>query len=254
MIRGGVRMPITLEEALAASEKKNAELAAGGAKAREEYDARHNRSRLIKNLKSKSLMDRKFYEATFENFQKTKSNTKQLLLCRRYAEVFSEMFRRNQGLLFYGDVGTGKTYMAACIANYLLSNSVSVVMTSFVQILSEAQPFGSELFEQGLAEKLNKAKLLIIDDLGAERSTDYALERVYGVIDSRYRAQKPMILTTNMTLEKMQVATDIRYSRIYDRIFEVCYPVEFRGKSWRRKKAANRFDEMTRLWGVENEN
>ena len=73
-------------------------------------------------------------------------------------------------------------------------------------------------------------------------------------MDGRYRAGKPMILTTNLSLAQMQAATDVRYSRIYDRIFEICYPVEFKGKSWRRKEAANRFDEMTSFLGGENEN
>ena len=91
---------------------------------------------------------------------------------------------------------------------------------------------------------MNSAKLLIIDDLGAERSTDFALEKVYNIIDSRYRAGLPMILTTNLTLKEMKEATDIRYSRIYDRIFEVCYPMEFTGPSWRKVEASRRFEEM----------
>ena len=245
-------MPITLEQALAASEKKNAELAAGGAQAREEYNARRDKDKLIRGLKSKSLMDSKFYGATFENFQQTKNNARQFLLCKKYAENFDKMFSRNQGLLLYGGVGTGKTYTAACIANYLLNNSVPVIMTSFVKMLSE-QSYGVWA-EQDFADKLNRLKLLILDDLGAERSTDYALEKVYNTVDGRYRAGKPMILTTNLSLAQMQAATDVRYSRIYDRIFEICYPVEFKGKSWRRKEAANRFDEMTSFLGGENEN
>lgn len=95
--------------------------------------------------------------------------------------------------------------------------------------------------------KLNSVKLLIIDDLGAERSTDYALEKVYGIIDNRYRAKKPLILTTNLTLRQMQEATDIRYARIYDRIFEMCYPMEFSGVSWRKREAAQRYEETRKI-------
>lgn len=82
---------------------------------------------------------------------------------------------------------------------------------------------------------------------GAERSTDYALEKVYGIIDNRYRAKKPLILTTNLTLRQMQEATDIRYTRIYDRIFEMCYPLEFSGVSWRKREAAQRYEETKKL-------
>lgn len=122
----------------------------------------------------------------------------------------------------------------------------SVVMTSFVRILQEMQGFDRER-EETFTNKLNSVKLLIIDDLGAERSTDYALEKVYGIIDNRYRAKKPLILTTNLTLQQMQEATDIRYARIYDRIFEMCYPMEFSGVSWRKREAAQRYEETRKI-------
>ena len=78
----------------------------------------------------------------------------------------------------------------------------------------------------------------------AHRMQDFALEKVYNIVDSRYRARLPMILTTNLELSDMQRASDIRYSRIYDRIFEVCYPVRFTGSSFRKLEAKKRFDEM----------
>ena len=164
---------------------------------------------------------------------------------RRYVEHFDEMAEKNQGLLLWGDVGTGKTFAAACIANYLLERRTPVVMTSFVKLLASMQGFRED--EDKLITQLNRAKLLIIDDLGAERGTDFALEKVYNIVDSRYRAKKPVILTTNLTLKEMKEATDIRYSRIYDRIFEVCYPMQFTGVSWRKVEAARRFDEMKNL-------
>ena len=156
-----------------------------------------------------------------------------------------EMYEKRQGLLFWGTVGTGKSYTAACIANELLDQMIPVVMTSFVKILQNIQ--GNPDEEERIMAGLNAAKLLIIDDLGAERSTDYALEKVYNIIDSRYLSGKPLILTTNMTLKDMQESEDIRYRRIYDRIFEMCFPVRFAGRSWREKAASKRFDAMKNL-------
>lgn len=193
-------------------------------------------------LRSCSLMDDKFLDQTFDTFRTTQDNERALKLSRRYADNFDEMVSRNQGLLFWGDVGTGKTFSAACIANALLDRKIPVVMTSFVKLLENMQNFKED--DNKLISRLNKAKLLIIDDLGAERSTDFALEKVYNIIDSRYRARLPMILTTNLSLEEMKQVTDIRYSRIYDRIFEVCYPVKFTGASFRKVEANRRYREM----------
>ena len=199
----------------------------------------------VDRLKKASLMDEKFRGARFSEFQVTKYNARNLKLCQRYVSGFDEMMEKNQGLIFWGDVGTGKSYAAACIANELLSKGIPVVMTSLVKILEIVQS-GDEK-ESNIISRLNSARLVIFDDLGAERNTDYALEKIYNIIDSRYRAGKPLILTTNMTVKEMQDTTDIRYKRIYDRIFEMCFPVRVSGRSWREKEAAKRFDEMKKL-------
>ena len=113
-------------------------------------------------------------------------------------------------------------------------------------VVVDGVPAGLELCEEDIQIFLNRrkpgqSKLLIIDDLGAERGTDYSLERVYDIIDSRYRSNKPIILTTNLTMEQMKNCEDIRYNRIYDRIFEMCYPVKVSGLSWRKREAASRY-------------
>lgn len=202
--------------------------------------------RSIQRAKISSMMDDTFRTACFANYQIRNGNERHLKVAKKYCIEFSKMYERNQGLLFWGTVGTGKSYTAACIANYLLEANTSVVMTSFVRILQEMQGFDRER-EETFTNKLNSVKLLIIDDLGAERNTDYALEKVYGIIDNRYRAKKPLILTTNLTLRQMQEATDIRYARIYDRIFEMCYPMEFSGVSWRKREAAQRYEETRKI-------
>ena len=198
--------------------------------------------RAMEALKRQSLMDERLWDVSFDSFRKTNDNAYNLKLCLRYANHFDEMLAKNQGLLFYGGVGTGKTFAAACIANHLLNQRIPVIMTSFVKLLESMQGFSED--DSALIARLNRAKLLIIDDLGAERSTDYALEKVYDIVDSRYRAKLPIILTTNLSMTELKESTDIRYTRIYDRIFEMCYPMQFKGQSWRKVEAARRFDAM----------
>ena len=198
--------------------------------------------RAMEALKRQSLMDERLRDVSFDSFRKTNDNAYNLKLCLRYANHFDEMLAKNQGLLFYGGGGTGKTFAAACIANHLLNQRIPVIMTSFVKLLESMQGFSED--DSALIARLNRAKLLIIDDLGAERSTDYALEKVYDIVDSRYRAKLPIILTTNLSMTELKESTDIRYTRIYDRIFEMCYPMQFKGQSWRKVEAARRFDAM----------
>lgn len=180
-----------------------------------------------KRLRSASLMDDKYKDARFAWYQETAHNRDALRIARAYAKGFDST--KESGLLFYGAVGTGKTYTAACIANELLDGMKSVIITSFVRILQQIRASEEEIMRM-----VQVVDLLILDDLGAERETDYALEKVYAVIDARVRAGKPMILTTNLEIEFMQNTPDVRLRRIYDRVLGTCTPVKMSGQSFRR--------------------
>lgn len=201
--------------------------------------------RRIERLKVASLMDAKLKSATLKTFTQKEDNQKLYTIVKNYVDNFETFYKSNRGLLFWGTVGTGKSYAAACIANELLNRKIPVVMTSFVKVLQVIQDNTEN--ETEFVNRLCAARLLIIDDLGTERNTDYALEKVYNVIDSRYRTGKPLILTTNLNLQDMQMMQDIRYQRIYDRIFEMCHPVMVNGTSWRINQAKERFNETKRL-------
>lgn len=208
----------------------------------DEYREKQQR---ICSLRQSSLIETKFKKARLSSYSVTDDNCKVFDLAKKYVSEFKEMYRKNQGILFWGEVGTGKSYTAACIANELIENMHTVIMTSFVKILQDIQTM--KVDEGVWIKRLQEAELLIIDDLGTERNTEYALEKVYNVIDSRYCSGKPLILTTNLVLKDMIQTADIRYRRIYDRIFEMCYPVHVRGRSYREAEAARRFDSMQKL-------
>lgn len=128
--------------------------------------------------------DKTMYDWNFEHDDGTVPLMK---LARKYVDSFPEMIRKSAGLLLWGDVGTGKTYMAACIANALIEQEYTVKMTNFATIINDL--FASEDKNEYI-ECLMRCSLLIIDDLGAERSTEYAVENVFNVIDRRYRTGK----------------------------------------------------------------
>jgi len=114
-------------------------------------------------------------------------------------------------------VGTGKSFFAGCIANALLDRDVPVLMTNFPTILNRLTGMFSEDRADFIAS-FDEYDLLIIDDLGVERSTEYAMEQMFFVIDSRYRSRRPMIITTNLKLAELKNPPDLAHARIYDRI------------------------------------
>lgn len=205
---------------------------------------REEERRQIEDMRRFSFLDAKSRGVRFSNYTVNQENMRVFGIAKRYVENFPEMYAQRQGMLFWGDVGTGKSYTAAAIANELIDRLQPVIMTSFVKLLQDTQGFGSD---GTYMNQLNRVKLLIIDDLGAERGTDYALEKVYDIIDGRYRSGKPAIFTTNLTMREMKECTDIRYNRIYDRIFEMCYPVKFDGLSWRKREAAGRYANVKKI-------
>ena len=138
--------------------------------------------------------------------------------CRKYVQEWDAMKKDNMGILFYGSKGSGKTFYASCIYNALKEKRVLVGFTSapnLMNILSQWDK--TEIFEA-----LKRAHLLVIDDLGAERGSDYSSEQIYAVIDARYKTGKPTIVTTNIDFEDMKRDENMMRSRIYDRVIEMC--------------------------------
>lgn len=199
----------------------------------------------VMKLAQSSLIAEKFKDAAFDTCTVVKGNARQIRICKRYAENFEELYKKNQGLLLYGDCSTGKSYAAACICNYLMKELHPVYATSFVKLLDDK----SNIDVQSVIDMMNKVELVLFDDLGAERDTPYAQEIVYNLIDGRYGQNKPMIITTNLSLKYMQTVEDVRFKRIYQRVLECCYPVCFDGPSFRMQEAARRYDEMEKLLG-----
>lgn len=158
---------------------------------------------------------------------------------RRYVTSWDKMLRENIGVIFWGNTGNGKTFASACIANALIDKGVPVLVTSFPKILSSI----TGLFAEDRTEYIDSLKyfkLLVIDDLGAERDSQFTLEQVYAVIDARYKQGLPLIITTNMTLDEMKKPENMDRQRIYDRVLEMCVPIHATGDSRRKDKAAEK--------------
>ena len=192
-----------------------------------------------------------FEEANMVNWTFTnddKKNVKMSNAMQNYVKNFIDFRREGKGLLLYGTVGTGKTYYAACIANALIDEGYSCLMTNFARLTNKIQ--GMFDGKQEYIDSLNRYSLLIIDDLGVERKTEYMAEQVFNIIDARYRSGLPFIITTNLTWQELTKPTDIAYSRIYDRVVERCFPIEITGVSRRRQNVKDTFADVRSKLGL----
>ena len=188
-----------------------------------------------------------FTDPTMRKWRFDNDNGKcpQMKIARAYVEKWDAMRKDNIGCLFWGGIGTGKSFAAGCIANALMEREVPVRMTNFAAVINDL----TASFEgrNEYITRLCRFALLIIDDFGMERGTEYGLEQVYNVIDSRYRSAKPLIVTTNLSLKDLQNPQDISHARIYDRLLAMCAPIRFDGENLRKQDALDKLDRIKRL-------
>ena len=179
-------------------------------------------------------------------FESAAVTTPQLAKARGYAQNWDEFKKAGIGLLLFGNVGTGKSYAAGCIANALIDRLESVLFVGMSDVVNRMQGnFGAD--RDSYMTSLMRPELLILDDLGAERNTSFGKERVFDVINRRRLTGKPMIITTNIPIVTMQKAASLDERRIYDRILEVCVPIRFDGENFRRGNAKHNLEKVAQL-------
>ena len=216
----------------------------------EDYDRREQERKhrefldIVAKNRSIGLPDSSLRKHTFEN--DLGYNPKQIRMAKRYVQHWEEMQKNSTGLLLWGDVGTGKSFIAGCIANALLDKGVPVIMTNFARLLNKlTDMYAGD--RNAYIDSFKRYPLMIIDDLGVERNSEFAREQVFSVIDSRYRSELPMIVTTNLTLEELQHPEDLSRSRIYDRVLERCLPIRVNDQNIRELNQVATFAQAKQL-------
>lgn len=203
------------------------------------------REREVRELFAISDLGDRFENASFDNYQTRPGAEKAEKISRYYAENFSEFGL--ESILLWGIPGNGKSHLAAAVHNHLRKQGKVVVFVSMPELLKRIKSTfgnGNKESEQQILKALNICDLLIIDDIGAEKTSDWVQEIIFLIIDNRYRRNKPVMATSN--LEPKELAERIG-KRSYDRVLEISQPIENKATSYRREVARGRVSKFDRI-------
>ena len=168
------------------------------------------------------------------------SNPNALKAARRYAEKWPTMRASGYGLNLCGGVGTGKSFLAGCIVNALLEQEIPALMIDTSTLLNYITR--RDIDENEVLKSLQRFDLLVLDDFGAERQTEFIQEALKHVVDARAESGLPMIITTNIAPAKLHEPTpDVE--RVYDRVSDLP-AIQLTGTSKRKERAEKRLAEL----------
>ena len=135
------------------------------------------------------------------------------------------------GILLYGPPGRGKSHLTAAFAKKWTDMGMTVAFQTMSALLALLRRgYDEDLFDERLRFVSSQAQILVLDDLGAEKSTEWGLEKLYMIVDTRLVAGLPLIVTTNCSEKELE---DKVTSRITSRLKEMCSWVEVGGRDWR---------------------
>lgn len=208
----------------------------------------------INQYRSISVIDSKFLKSKFDGADMDPAYMK---LAFKFAKKIVEVGSTDVGMILYGNAGTGKTFASACIANYLMDNYKTVLVINLSLYITKLKlEFSKERPDYHLEEKFLKsvetADLLIIDDVGTEKVTEFTTEKLFNLIDKRYRLEKSLIITTNLTVDfknenecgLCKYYSADKHNRVYDRLKSMCFPVLVEGESRRKILDKDKFKEF----------
>lgn len=200
--------------------------------------------KIIKNSK----MSRRNLNYKFENFEVNSNNKKVYQSLKEYSEKLANSVER-KGLILIGDNGVGKTHLACSIANELIKNGIPIIYGTLINLLAELKntyDVDNNISEMKIIKLYEKVDLLIIDDLGKEKPSEWGLEKLFTIINSRYENNLPVIITTNYDqnslINRLSINGEIETAKsIISRLYEMCYLVKIEDRDHRikNKKVSN---------------
>jgi DNA replication protein DnaC len=187
------------------------------------YDCRC-RPQLVAKHKARSLsavIPKRYKDVAFERAPVTDIDPQIVAAARRFADRIDEKLNAGRGLWFMGPVGTGKTTLAMLVSKAALKAGRSVAIYSLPRLLNEIRDtHRAERSHVDLLDRLAAVDLLHIDDVGAERTTDWVLEELYSIVNARYEDERSIVITTNI-LDRDALCEQIT-ARTVSRLTEMC--------------------------------
>jgi DNA replication protein DnaC len=187
------------------------------------YDCRCRPQRvaLAKARSLSAVIPRRYRDVSFERPPVTEIEPQVVAATRRFADSIERQLDPGHGLWFMGPVGTGKTTLAMLVSKAALSAGRSVAIYSLPRLLNEIRDtHRAERSHVDLLDRLTAVDLLHIDDVGAERTTDWVLEELYSIVNARYEDKRSMVITTNI-LDREALCEQIS-ERTVSRLTEMC--------------------------------
>jgi DNA replication protein DnaC len=177
----------------------------------------------ISQAKSRRLearIPRKYRDAAFDRWPVTDMPAPVVAEVRRFARDVERNLDEGRGIWFVGDVGTGKTTLAMLVSKAALEAGRSVAIYSLPRLLNLVrEAIGSDEGKLDLLDRLGTVDLLHVDDVGAEHTSDWVLEQLYSIVNTRYEDQRSIVVTTNLQPDELgkQIGT-----RTVSRLIEMC--------------------------------
>jgi DNA replication protein DnaC len=165
-------------------------------------DCRAARLRRSRSAGTSSVIPRRYRGVSFDRAPVTDLSPDIVRPVRSFCRNLEENVRHGRGLWFMGDVGTGKTTLAMLVSKEALKRGYRVAIYSVPRLLAEIR----DTYDAGDGERsyadffaqLVAVDLLHLDDLGAERQTEWVLEQLYALVNERYEQERSIVVTTNL--------------------------------------------------------
>lgn len=216
----------------------------------EEIDRKKEEDRIKKDVKERlekinrlqdfSKMNSRIRNYRFDNYRVMMSNRKAYTRAKEYAKGL--VIGKRDSLFITGNVGTGKTHLAASVANYLIENDIRVKFGTLINLLGEIKDsYKSDSETEGfIMDTYSKVPLLIIDDLGKEKPSEWVLEKLFTIINNRYERNLPIVITTNYNREQLaeRLANGSNYviaESIISRLYEMCSGIVIKDSDKRKE-------------------